>query len=179
MSRPLFCAAVLCTAFSAHAADDVAAPTAADLPALIECRDHDVSAWLGFAFPLFQDEDGSVARALGLTAEDSATPWLRQYRLERPITAFGRSTDRIVFTNAGVMGVFDEADPHPLAEQLRIQPMLDTPAKYLGEAVVAESEERHDDGGVAYRTRITHDVSTLDSHPGKTLAGCSYRMLME
>ena len=31
-----------------------------------------------------------------------------------------------------------------------------------------------DTGGVSLSTRITLNVSTVASHPGKTLAGCSY-----
>ncbi|WP_281409045.1 hypothetical protein [Mesorhizobium sp. SARCC-RB16n] len=39
---------------------------------------------------------------------------------------------------------------------------------------MAESTEEA--GGVSLATRITLNVSTVESHPGKTLAGCSYAL---
>ena len=36
------------------------------------------------------------------------------------------------------------------------------------------AESTGDSSGVSLSTRITLNVSTVTSHPGKTLAGCSY-----
>ena len=51
---------------------------------------------------------------------------------------------------------------------------VSTPEKFLGEKVVVESSEEA--GGVTFATRIALNVSTVESHPGKTLAGCSYTL---
>jgi len=55
--------------------------------------------------------------------------------------------------------------------------MVSSPDKFLGEKVVAESTDNT--GGVSLSTRITLNVSTVTSHPGKTLAGCSYLLDVE
>ena len=49
---------------------------------------------------------------------------------------------------------------------------MSTPEKFLGEKVVVETTEKTD--GLALSTKITLNVSTVGSHPAKTLAGCSY-----
>lgn len=149
-------------------------PATLDLSRLIACDGYDVPGYSAFAFWLWDDD--VRARSVGMNKEESGNFMLSQYRLDRPITVFGRQTSQIVFTSSGPLAVFDEADPHPLAKQLGIDPVIDTPGKYMGEKVVAQSEKRFEDSAVVFRTRITLNVSTVTSHPGKTLAGCSYRI---
>ena len=149
-------------------------PVTLDLARLIACDGYDVPGYSAFAFWLWDDD--SRAKSIGMIKEASGNFMLSQYRLASPITVFGRQTSRIVFTNSGPLAVFDEADPHPLAKALGIDPMIDAPGKYLGEKVVTQSEKRFGDSEIIFRTRITLNVSTVTSHPGKTLAGCSYRI---
>ncbi len=184
-ARPSLAAALFVLAAlgigSAHAETQTFDPRSFKLAPLIECGADDIAAYYSFAFWL-KDRDTKPAdlKALGLTAIPSGNPMLEEYRLSRPITVFGRSTERIVFTSAGLMGVFDEADPHPLAKQLGVTAALDRPGKFLGERVIKESEHRaEDDPSFVTRFRISLDVSTVTSHPRKTLAGCTYRMSME
>lgn len=152
-------------------------PAAVDLAKLVECRTYDVPSYNGFAFWL-AGEDGATARArLGLTEVESANFLLKEYRLAKPITVFGRTTSRVAFNSSGPLAIFDEADPHPLARQLEIAPAIDAPGKFLGERVVAEATEKV--GESTFGTRITLNVSTVTSHPGKILAGCSYRLEVE
>lgn len=145
----------------------------ADLAALIECRVDDVKAYNALAFAISGDERKETLRRLGLTEEKSGNAMLAQYRLAAPLTVFGRQTGRIVFNSAGVFAVFDEADPHPLAKELGVEPVLDRPGKYLGEKVIKTTEEELDED-TTVTTRISLNVSTVDSHPGKILAGCGY-----
>ena len=163
---------------AAAAADPGAFDAAAiDLPAYIECRAADIATYQRFAGDLAGQED-TVEQALRLTEEDSGNPMFKQYRLATPITVFGRRTDRIAFTASGVMAVLAEADPHPIAKEIGVEPAFDRPGKYLGEKIVSEKEERID-ADTRFRSRIALNVSTVDSHPGRTLAGCTYSVEVE
>jgi hypothetical protein len=155
-------------------ADEDFNPATLDLPRLIACDGYDVPGYNAFAMWMW--DNAARAKSVGLTKEPSGNIMLSQYRLTSPITVFGRQTSTIVFSNSGPLAVFDEADPHPLAKQLGIDPAIDTPGKFMGEKVMAQSEKRFEDTEIIFRTRITLNVSTVTSHPGKTLAGCSYRI---
>lgn len=72
------------------------------------------------------------------------------------------------------MAVLDGIAAPDLARQLDVPATVSTPGKFLGEKVVAENTEEA--GGVSLVTRITLNVSTVESHPGKALAGCSYAL---
>ncbi|MCA0035194.1 hypothetical protein [Mesorhizobium sp. B263B2A] len=146
-------------------------PASLDLAALIECR-ADVPAYNGFAFWL-AGEPGAADR-LGWKEVPSGNPFLRQYQLPAPVHVFGRETGTVVFTATGPMAVLEGIAAPDLAWQIGAPATVSSPDKFLGEKVVAESTE--DTGGVSLATRITLNVSTVESHPGKTLAGCSYAL---
>ncbi|ODA92120.1 hypothetical protein BFX40_03895 [Mesorhizobium sp. SEMIA 3007] len=149
-------------------------PASLDLAALIECR-ADVSAYTGYA--LWLAGDPGAASTLGWKEVPSGNAFLRQYRLPAPTRVFGRETATIVFTASGPMAVLDGIAAADLARQLDVPAMVSSPDKFLGEKVVAESTDNT--GGVSLSTRITLNVSTVTSHPGKTLAGCSYVLDVE
>lgn len=140
-----------------------------DIAALIECR-ADVQAWGALAFPLM--EGPAVAESMGLKERASDNPFLKEYDLAAPVTVFGRSTSRIAMTASGPMAVLDDVRPEVLAAELGVMPTIATPQKFLGEKVVMEKSETSE--GMRFDTRITLNVSTVDTHPGLTLAGCSY-----
>ena len=146
-------------------------PAALDLTALVECR-AGISTYNGFA--LWLAEEPGAADRLGWKEQPSANPFLRQYRLPAPIHVFGRETQTIVFTATGPMAVLDGIAAPELARRLNVPATISTPDKFLGERVVTESAE--DSGGVSLATRITLDVSTVESHPGRALAGFSYAL---
>ncbi|TIT63641.1 MAG: hypothetical protein E5W90_24960 [Mesorhizobium sp.] len=146
-------------------------PGPLDLAALIECR-VDVPSYNGFA--LWLAGEPSVADTLGWKEVPSGNPFLRQYSLPAPVHVFGRETGAIVFTATGPMAVLDGIAAPDLARQLDVPATVSTPGKLLGEKVVAENTEEA--GGVSLVTRITLNVSTVESHPGKALAGCSYAL---
>jgi hypothetical protein len=140
-----------------------------DLAALIECR-ADLQAWNGPAFSLMGGP-GAV-EALGWTARPSDNPFLQEYDLPAPIHAFGRETSRIALTATGPMAVFGGMSPAGLATELGVTPIVTSPEKFVGEKVVVD--KREDDGGTVLVTRVTLNVSSVTTHPGLTLAGCSY-----
>lgn len=158
----------------AMAQDDEIDPKTVDLAKLIACETYDVPSYNTVAFWLAGTEGADARRHFGLTEVKSPNFMLKQYRLARPIEVFGRTTSLIAFNSSGPLAVLDEADPHPLAKQLKIEPAIDVPAKFMGERVIAEKTETAD--GLSTQTRITLNVSTVTTHPGKTLAGCSYKI---
>ncbi|MER8631834.1 hypothetical protein NKH55_18960 [Mesorhizobium opportunistum] len=146
-------------------------PASLDLAALLECR-ADVPNYNRFA--LWLAGERRAADTLGWKEVASGNPFLRQYQLPAPVHVFGRETVTIAFTATGPMAVLDGIAAADLARQLNVPAAVSTPDKFLGEKVVAESTE--DSGGVRLATRITLNVSTVESHPGKALAGCSYAL---
>jgi hypothetical protein len=140
-----------------------------DLAALIECR-ADVQAWGALAFPLM--EGPATVEALGWRERASENPFLKEFDLPAAVGVFGRSTERIAVTATGPMAVLDGVTPEELAAELGIAPTVSTPGKFLGEKVVFEKSEEAD--GIRFQTRITLNVSNVDTDPGLTLAGCSY-----
>jgi hypothetical protein len=177
--KNLFYAVVIgaaCLAASPALAQDQADfdPATLDLAKLIECRTYDVPQYNALAFWLMED-GGKAARArFGLVEEKSANPMLQAYALKAPLTVFGRQTRHIVFTSSGPMAVLDEADPHPVARELNVPAAIDQPGKFLGEREIAAKSDKDEGTGMVFNSRITLNVSTVTSHPGKTLAGCSY-----
>jgi hypothetical protein len=142
-----------------------------DLAALIECR-ADAQTWNGLAFSLM---DGpAAAEALGWSARSSDNPFLQEYDLPASIGVFGRHADRLALTATGPMAVLDDITPAALAAELGITPIVTSPERFLGEKVIVD--KREEEGGTIFVTRISLNVSSVVTHPGLTLAGCSYRL---
>ncbi|WP_342778238.1 MULTISPECIES: hypothetical protein [Mesorhizobium] len=146
-------------------------PAALDLPALIECR-ADVPAYNGFA--LWLSSAPGAVETLGWKEVASGNPFLRKYELPAKIRVFNRETGSIVFTAAGPMAVLDGIAAPELARELDVIAVFSTPEKFLGEKVVVQNTEESE--GLTFSTDIKLNVSTVESHPGKTLAGCSYTL---
>jgi len=162
---PTFLAAALLPA-SAAAQD----ATAVDLAALIECR----GSYAGFMALLPVQADPLAAVALGWRPQPQANPFMVEYRLNAPVTVFGHSSDHIAFAGDAVLAVLDLAEPRELARQLNLDTGVDTPQKALfGLEVRAEEVPAHEGQGPWSESAVIN-VSNVDSHPGKTLAGCSY-----
>ena len=157
----------------AAAADGAATKAAApDLSALIECRlgHADFMAYM----PVLQDPLKAVA--LGWRPLPQSNPFMVEYRLNAPVTVFGRSSDHIAFAGEGVVAVLDLPDPRVLARELRLETAIDTPQKVLAGKEARATVLDGPDGSPGWVETAVINVSTVDSHPGKTLAGCSYSL---
>ena len=114
-------------AIRAQEAQDPAPAALPDLSALLECR-------LGYTdfmayMPVLQDPLKAVA--LGWRPQPQANPFMLDYRLNTPVTVFGRQTDHIAFAGDGVVAVLDLADPRVLARELKLETGVDTPNKAI------------------------------------------------
>ncbi|AVA19945.1 hypothetical protein ACXHXG_06115 [Rhizobium sp. LEGMi198b] len=154
-------------------------PSKIDLAKLIECTTYDVPSYNGFAMWLTGPESDEAMRRFGITEQPSTSLLLREFKLAKPITVFGRQTDRIAFASSGPLALINEADPHPLAKELGVTAAVDRFDKYLAEREIFSKKEQLENSDTVLHSRIALDVSTDIYHPGKTLAGCSYSIEVE
>ncbi len=159
---PLLCALAAPSAFAARL----------DLPALIECR-QGVAEQAALA-PLLADPLKAVAQ--GLQPLPQGNQFMSEFRLASPITVFGQQTDRVAVAGASVMAVLDQADPRPLAKRLELETGYDQDGKFMAGRELVSRDVTDPKTGEAQIESIILSVSTVASHPGKTLAGCTYSL---
>ena len=166
--------AALLLAGSGAADEEGFDPSALPLTDLIACKS-DLPSWNGFG--LWFHDNPEAWRRYGVHKIESRNPFLAEYRTDRPIKVFGRTTNRIALTSSGMLAIFADVDPAALARTLGIKAVVAGPTKFMGERIVTDSP--FDGGSPAFqgRIQISLNVSTVSSHPGAVLAGCSYRLL--
>ena len=175
MRRLLFSLALLLPlpAFAqSAAAEENLDPSKIDLAALIECRQQ-----LGdfhYLAPALLNPLQAVA--LGWRPLPQANLFMTEFKLNTPITVFGNATDHIAFTGDSIIAVLDLPDPRPLAKQLELETAIDTPAKAMFGKELVSDEEHDEASGITLIRSVVLNVSNVSSHPGKTLAGCSYSL---
>lgn len=173
-------------------ADDEFDPLTVSLEDAINCR-LDARTYNGFALNVGGDDGVAKARKWRRIKTDN--PFLNEYQLPAPVSVAGMRTARIAFSSSGVLAVLDLVDPKPLAKAEQIENQAD-PAilfkgmgltseqikamsggnKFLGEREIVSKEEKDEKIGLIFTTKVKRSISTVSSHPGKTLYGCSYRI---
>lgn len=152
--------------------DAVLARGSIDLPALIECRgsvaDHAALA-AALATPL-------DAVAHGLQPLPQTNPFMTEYRPARTLTVFGQPAEQIAVAGASIMAVLDLPDPRPLAATLKLDAAVDQPDKFMAGRELVSRDVTDPVTGEAQIESIILSLSTVQSHPGKTLAGCTYSL---
>lgn len=201
MKAPVLIVAMMAIAPSLVCAQtDNADPASIDVVDAIECR-LDAPAYNGFAFALEGEEQ--IARKRKWFKVPSTNPMMHEYQLPAAITvAEHYTTRRIALTSSGILAILDLPDPAPFAQTLGIENAANTEAlmaalgaegpvpaemadaarrsgKFLGEKIVSETTETATpENRFGAHTVISLNVSTVRSHPGKTLYGCAYRMTL-
>ncbi len=199
--KPIFLLAALGVAIPLVAAAQVAEgsdPERIDVVDAIECR-LDAPSYNGFALGLNGEE--KIAEKRRWVPIESRNFLMNEYDLPAPITVAGHHrTRRIAFTSSGVVAILDLADPAVLARQQGIENTVDPNPliaamiasgkasrqdieaakkfrKFLGEKILVDrTEPATAEESFGTHTVIGLNVSNVDSHPGKTLYGCSYRI---
>ena len=143
-----------------------------DLPALIECR-QGVAEQAALA-PLLADPLKAVAQ--GLQPLPQGNQFMSEYRLAQPIRVFGVTTERVAVAGASIMAILDQADPRPLAKRLELETGYDQDGKFMAGRELVSRDVTDPKTGEAQIESIILSVSTVASHPGKTLAGCTYSL---
>lgn len=119
-------------------------------------------------------QDPLKAVSLGWRPLPQTNMFMAEYALNAPVTVFGHSSQHIAFAGSSVMAILDMPDPRPLAKQLGLEAAVDTPEKAMfGKEVLSEETADKASGKVLIRSAVL-SVSNVTSHPGKTLAGCTY-----
>ncbi|AKC87455.1 hypothetical protein [Pseudoxanthomonas suwonensis] len=157
---------------AAQAQDATGDGTLPDLSALLECR-LGYEDFMAYA-PVLRDPLKAVA--LGWRPQPQVNPFMVEYRLNTPVAVFGRQSDHIAFAGDGVVAVLDLADPRVLARELQLETGVDTPQKAIFGREARAEEIAGPDGSSGWIETAVINVSNVDSHPGKTLAGCSYSL---
>ena len=147
-------------------------PARIDLPGLIECKRE--LADFHYLAPALVEPLQAVA--LGWRPLPQANLFMTEFMLNAPIVVFGHSTNHIAFTGDSIIAILDLADPHPLARELELETAVDTPAKAMFGKELRSHEQRDQASGITLIDSVVLNVSTVSSHPGKTLVGCSYIM---
>ncbi|MFL9582467.1 hypothetical protein [Stenotrophomonas sp. AB1(2024)] len=151
-----------------------ATPAAAplDLAALIECRqrvaDYDAVA------PVVADPLKAVAN--GMQPLPQNNPFMSEYRLATPLTVFGQRTEYVAVSGASIMAILDVADPRPMAKALALEDGVDNPDKFMAGREVVSRDVTDPRTGEPMIESIILSLSTVKTHPGKTLAGCTYSL---
>lgn len=143
-----------------------------DLAALIECRQG--VAEHGALAPRLAEPLQAVA--LGLQPLPQANQFMQEFRLATPLTVFGQQTDHLAVAGASIMAVLDLPDPHPLARQLALEIAYDQGGKFMAGRELVSRDVTDPVSGEAQIESIILSVSTVASHPGHTLAGCTYSL---
>ena len=189
-------AAIATTLAASPATAQSGQPAAAPLldPAQAIACQVDAGAYIGFSMTLGDDDGGYRAR--GWIKRDSHDLFLSEYRLPAPIMVAGEPTSTIVFSGSGIAAVLDVADPAQIAARENIVnaiPSREEAARSLGltpeqatllpenhlfrgERIVVDTIETAPGSDSKYKIRVVRSISTAQSHPGKTLVGCSYSL---
>ena len=195
----LFAAGLLAMAPAlAQANDDDFDPITVDVVDALNCH-IDARTYNGFALSLNSTEDRGAGRR-GWRAIKGSNAFMYEYRLPKPIAVTGNfQTSHIAFTSSAVVAVLDLPDPAALAKAEQIVNQADPAAlldalvadgtmtaeqareiprtnKFLGERVIVDETEHDDKLKMSFKTSIKRVISTVTSHPGKTLYGCAYRI---
>ncbi len=157
---------VLFAAGAAHA------QTAIDLPALIECR-QGVSDFAALA-PVVNDPLKAVA--LGWRPLPQGNLFMAEYQLNTPITVFGHRSDHVAMAGGTIIAILDLPDPRPLAKQLDLEVGYDADDKFMAGRELVSRDVNDAKTGEALIESVVLGVSNVKSHPGKTLAGCTYSL---
>jgi len=145
-------------------------PIDTDLAALIECR-QDYRAHRALT-PFLANPLAAVAN--GWQPLPQINVFMSEYRLLAPIRVLGYDTEHIAFTGTAIMAIIDLPDPRELAQKLALEAAIDTPEKVIYGREVFSRQVMGQTGNEPLIESAVLYVSTVASHPNKTLIGCDY-----
>lgn len=147
---------------------------APDLESFIACR---ASAQAYNAFALDFASHAERAREWGWKKVKIEGALLDVYELGRPITVHGHETTRVAFSGSGVVALLAKPAAAELARTLGLSAVHRGPTSEVWGKLVRSDVDRA--GSVSVKTRVEISVSSSESFPGVTLAGCSYTTEVE
>jgi|WetSurMetagenome_2_1015567.scaffolds.fasta_scaffold479801_1 hypothetical protein len=158
---------IFCIAFTFGYAQELKNPNWVDM---IECKvSHE--EYINFTFDILQNEN--FQKRFGIEKIKQDNPFIEEYKLPKYITIYNYTTNRIAFTSAGIMAIIDEKNPKQLAKKLNMNIEFDSGDKILATKIISQSEPKY------FENFKSLELSTITSHPNKTLIGCSYSTAMK
>ena len=142
-----------------------------DVARVVTCEaDYDTFMRAGTALsPLYYGDPGGAALE-GWRLVDKG--FVAEYATPGPIEILGREARSVMAAGQGLLAVLDGDLKQALAEELGLKPS-DVPftSHILVRAVRSEPL------GDGVQVDVVQTVSTITTHPGKTLVGCEYRLV--
>jgi hypothetical protein len=153
-------------------------PQTIDVADVIGCK-IGADNYIGFVMTVTVDNEPGSYQARGWKKVDSHNSWMTQYHLPKPITVFGYATSDITFTSSAMLAVIALADPTSLAASQNVENIMHAAGRFMGEREISDTTEIDREAGFTIKQSTRLNISTVASHPGKTLIGCSYRRDLE
>jgi hypothetical protein len=153
-------------------------PETVDVADVTGCK-IDAGHYMGFVMTLSTDDEPGSYQKRGWKKMGSPNPMMTQYHLPAPVTVYGYTTSDVAFTSSAMLAVIDLADPTALAKAHNVENIIPGAPRFMGEREISDTTEIDKEAGYTFKKRVALNISTLASHPGKTLIGCSYHMDME
>lgn len=148
-------------------------PAKVDLADILGCK-IDGGHYVGFTMTIGEEDNEGSAKARGWIKVPTSSPFFSSYRLPRPISVFGMTTDTIAFTGSAMLAVLDLTDPRDLAARQHVPNTYGGSGQFKGERLIDESIVPVGDAGYHLKNRSALQIATNAAFPGKTLIGCSY-----
>lgn len=148
-----------------------AAEVRAELVKILTCRaGHEAFRRMGYALtPLYYDQPAQPALA-GWRQSKEANTFVATFDMPEPITVYGHPVRQVMMVGEGLLAVIDRDVADALSERLKLKPSEEPLARHIRTREI--SRQALGDG---VDETVTQTVSTITSHPGKTLAGCEYK----
>lgn len=121
--------------------------------------------------PLYYDKPAQPALAGWRKVEDKNS-FVVMFDMPEPIKVYGHSTQRLMMAGESLFAVLDGDLADALSKQLKLAVSDEPLAKHI-----RTRELRREALGDGVDATVTQTISTLTTHPGKTMVGCEYKMV--
>lgn len=122
--------------------------------------------------PLYYDKPEEVQPALaGWRNAKDANTFVAIFEMPEPIEVYGHSTRQVMMAGESLFAVLDGDLADALSKRFDLKASAEPLARHI-----RTRELRREALGDGIDATVTQTVSTLTTHPGKTMVGCEYKM---
>ncbi|MGO1072829.1 hypothetical protein [Lysobacter sp. CA199] len=121
--------------------------------------------------PVYYEKPAQPALAGWSLVKDEKNAFVAVFNLPKPVTVYGHTTQQVMMPAQALLAVLDGDHVDALSTKLKLAPSTEPLAKHIRTRTV-----RVQPIGDGIEATIVQTVSTITTHPGKTMVGCEYRM---